>query len=191
MMAYPTDTQTVFYFLLLKVSFPANKPQLRLRYVTVWFNGQIWNATPLSNWSALVSWRMWGCVCEAGSGRASGADLGRRRTCWVMTRPKLSSALVISLLSAGEVYDGVSQARLRRGSRSLNYLDVHSAWHHRALWNTLMRRVWSDLHLLAVVTNSWTRPHTSDSRRSARQGFRLQWIWWEIWQNINNYHTIE
>lgn len=126
-----------------------------------------------------------GCedVCEAGSGRASGADLGRRRTCWVMTRPKLSSALVISLLSAGEVYDGVSQA-----SRSLNYLNVESTWHHRALWKTLMRRVWSDLlwfsltglNLLAVFTNSWTRPHTSYSRRSARQGFRLQWIWWEM-----------
>lgn len=43
-----------------------------------------------------------------------------------MTQAKLSSALVISLLSEGEVYDGVSQARLRRGSRSLNYLNVQS-----------------------------------------------------------------
>lgn len=85
------------------------------------------------------------CLSQAGSGMGIGADLGRRRTCWVMTRPKLSSALVISLLSAGEVYDGASQARLRRGSRSLNYLNVQSTWHHRPLWKTLMRRVWSDL----------------------------------------------
>ncbi len=50
--------QNFFLFLLLNMSFPANKLQLRLRDETAWFNVQIWNGTPLSNWSALVSWWM-------------------------------------------------------------------------------------------------------------------------------------
>lgn len=123
-------------------------------------------------------WRM--CLRRTGSGTGSGADLGRRRTCWVMTQPKLSSALVISLLSAGEVYGGVSL----------------STWRLRALWETLMSRVWSDWLLCSLTDSTCCRcspTHTRPDPTAHVSQSELQSAV-EIMRNMaknNNYHKIE